>query len=730
MKIRNIISALSGILLLTGLTGCDGEKDLIIIEGNLPIKTSTLYMVGDATPNGWSIDAPTPFTATEEDPLVFTWEGPLNAGEMKLCLTTGSWDAPFIRPQNNGEAIDKNGVEDYTFDMHAGDPDNKWKVVDAGKYKLLFDLRNWKMSATYLGELDAPEIEPIVTDVLYIVGDATPNGWNIDEPTALEKTGDYTFVYEGPLNTGEMKACITTGSWDVEFIRPAQNECKINKEGVEVESFIYSVAPDNKWKVEEAAIYRITFDLENWTIKVECTGEYTPIPKLYMIGEATDGGWSLDDATVVEASADNEKIYVWEGELGRGSLKASHEKDFSAPFYRPATANCEISENGVASHDMVYTTEPDDQWLVTTAGMYRLTFNTEAMTFNAEYLEGSATLPTLYMIGDATAGGWSLDAATEITTTTENLYVWEGDLKTGTFKASFTKDFGADFYRPTTADCEVSVNGVASKEMTLSASPDDQWKVVDAGKYRLTFDIANMTFDAVCLEGGSTTTLPTLYMIGDATAGGWSLDAATEINTTTENIYVWEGELNTGALKASFTKDFNADFYRPTYADCEISVNGVASNGMTLSASPDDKWEVVDAGVYRLTFDLANMTFDAVCLEQTNPIVPLYMIGDATAGGWSLDDATQFTPNESVEGEYTWTGTLNKGSLKACSVKDFSAPFYRPTYADCEISENGVASNDMIYTTSPDDKWKVVTAGTYRLTLNIKSMTINVQYLD
>lgn len=53
MKLNNIISFLSGLLLLTGSASCDSEKELIIIDGNLPIKTSTLYMVGDATPNGW-----------------------------------------------------------------------------------------------------------------------------------------------------------------------------------------------------------------------------------------------------------------------------------------------------------------------------------------------------------------------------------------------------------------------------------------------------------------------------------------------------------------------------------------------------------------------------------------------------------------------------------------------------------------------------------------------------
>ena len=55
-------------LLMTLFTGCDGEKDLKIIDGNLPIKTSTLFMVGDATPNGWSIDDPTPFTQKADDP--------------------------------------------------------------------------------------------------------------------------------------------------------------------------------------------------------------------------------------------------------------------------------------------------------------------------------------------------------------------------------------------------------------------------------------------------------------------------------------------------------------------------------------------------------------------------------------------------------------------------------------------------------------------------------------
>lgn len=394
MKIKSLYTALAALIIMMGLAGCDGEKDLVIIEGNLPIKTSVLYMVGDATPNGWSIDAPTPLNVAGEDPLVFTWEGTLNKGEMKLCLTTGSWDAAFIRPENNGAEISKSSISNQTFVMYAGDPDNKWKVTEAGKYKLTFDLRNWSMSSEFVGETEKPAVEPIVTDVLYMLGDATPNGWSIDAPTQLEKKSDFVFVYEGVLTVGEMKACTAIGSWDVPFVRPSFDGCKINKDGVESDEILFTANPDNKWKIEEAGNYRITFNLENCTVNAEYLGavvvEKTPIETetLFMIGDATPGGWSMDDASEFTRDKDNKYIFVWEGSLVQGSMKACTERDgtFSCPFLRPATSGVEISSAGVADTEFVYSTNPDDQWKITEAGNYRITFDLENWTIKVEKL--------------------------------------------------------------------------------------------------------------------------------------------------------------------------------------------------------------------------------------------------------------------------------------------------------------------------------------------------------
>ena len=40
------------------LQSCHDDKDIVVIDEELPLKVDHLYMVGDATPAGWSIDNP------------------------------------------------------------------------------------------------------------------------------------------------------------------------------------------------------------------------------------------------------------------------------------------------------------------------------------------------------------------------------------------------------------------------------------------------------------------------------------------------------------------------------------------------------------------------------------------------------------------------------------------------------------------------------------------------
>ena len=776
MKFNNIaVAAAAGIAMACSLAACDSEKDLIIIEGNLPIKTTTLYMVGDATPNGWSIDAPTPLEALGEDPLVFSWEGSLNPGELKLCLTTGSWDAPFIRPKANGTVIGTANLTDEEFAMHAGDPDDKWRVDEAGIYSLTFDLRNWTMSTAYLGGQPEPEIEPIEAENVYMVGDATPNGWNIDAPFALEKKSKYVFTYEGLLNAGELKLCTSTGSWDVPFIRPAVDGSELGKEGFAEASFVYTTGPDNKWRVSTKGIYRLEFNLENWTAEgtfvEEVVDEKNPIETetLFMIGDATPGGWSMDDATEFSRDAENGYIFSWEGELVQGSLKACIERDgtFSCPFIRPSSADCEISSAGVAADDFVFTTGPDDQWRVAEPGKYRIVFDLENYTIavtktgNDEPEPGTGPIETetLFMIGDATPGGWSMDDATAFTRDAANKYIfsWEGELATGTMKACIVRDgtFSCPFIRPSSPDCEISAAGVAASDFVYTTDPDNQWRVTEAGKYRIVFDLENYTIAVSKLTQGTPDPVveplesETLYMIGDATPGGWSMDDASQFtrDATNRYIFTWDGELKKGDMKACLVPDgtFSCPFVRPATAGCTISEAGVSAPEFVYTTEPDDKWTVTREGKYHLVFDLEHRTFSATRTGDLDPVNPpvnpgkepiesatLYMIGDATPGGWSMDSPSQFTRSASDKYVFTWEGQLTTGTMKACLAPDgtFSCPFIRPESDGCKIGRNGVEKPGFVYTTDPDDKWNVTEAGKYRITFNLRDWTIEAQYIN
>ncbi|MDE6137068.1 MAG: SusF/SusE family outer membrane protein, partial [Muribaculaceae bacterium] len=169
---------------------------------------------------------------------------------------------------------------------------------------------------------------------------------------------------------------------------------------------------------------------------------------------------------------------------------------------------------------------------------------------------------------------------------------------------------------------------------------------------------------------------------------------------------------------------------------------GEPGKRVCFSTSPDDQWRITKAGEYKLTFDLEHRTIAAQYIgnaqggggDERAPIESetLYMIGDATPGGWSMDDATAFTRSESDGYTFTWQGTLAEGNMKACLQPDgtFSCPFLRPSSAGVEIGPDGVAAPDFVYTTSPDDQWHITKAGRYSITFNLKEWTIEAKYLD
>jgi starch-binding outer membrane protein SusE/F len=211
-----------------------------------------LWAVGDATPTGWSLDDAFMMRQDPGDPFLFDYNAVLQAGEFKIA-TAKDWGAPFYRPTSDRPPLTDTGVQ-----LSAGDPDHKWYIAEPGAYKITLNVREMTISIQ--------KFTPYAR--LWIVGDATPNGWNIDNPTEMQAHPEdpYVFTYTGPLSVGEFKIPVRRGDWGADYFMPAIPHPPLESTYVR---FVPGGQPDNKWHIAEPGTYRVTLNQLYETILIE-----------------------------------------------------------------------------------------------------------------------------------------------------------------------------------------------------------------------------------------------------------------------------------------------------------------------------------------------------------------------------------------------------------------------------------------------------------------------------
>lgn len=105
-----------------------------------------VYLVGDATPAGWSTDAESlaKTTMTEVSTDVFEWTGVLTktvspSGEGFKLITQKGWN-PAIHPSTPGLVLNEVG-SDVVSHAYSGDPDTKWTISETAEYLLRVTFR-------------------------------------------------------------------------------------------------------------------------------------------------------------------------------------------------------------------------------------------------------------------------------------------------------------------------------------------------------------------------------------------------------------------------------------------------------------------------------------------------------------------------------------------------------------------------------------------------------------
>lgn len=217
-------------------------------------RAQELYLVGDATPNGWDAQRAQYMRQDAEDQSLFTYEGVLSRGEFKLLLKPGEWLPCYVRnAEDSTKMVYRATEEDY--------PDCKWWISKKSNYRIEAHVDNLTMTVIDLG---GDFEEPIFYE-LYMIGDATPGGWSWDRVTALVQDDEDInhFSYSGPLFAGEIKfPTEIVHDWSGQFLLAPAPNCAPAAEG----TYVVGNSPDNKWVIPTAGEWKIDIYADKQTI--------------------------------------------------------------------------------------------------------------------------------------------------------------------------------------------------------------------------------------------------------------------------------------------------------------------------------------------------------------------------------------------------------------------------------------------------------------------------------
>ncbi len=357
---------------------------------------STIYIYGSATEAGWDISKAMEFS--DNGGGLYSWQGYLAAGSPFRFPLQKTADWPCLMVDEDGETlVFGNSEEDLVV----------YTVSPSGTYDIVIDARDVEHPSVSvdLVSIDLNELE--ITE-LYMLGEACPTGWALNLMEAFTNN-DGVFTWEGPLQAGKrfrfplQKIPDPPQWWPCLMLGP---DGKV----------LYGMGDEDESNVPvaEDGVYLLTIDTRNrdnmtWTIELKSAGLPDPeITELYLLGDAAPGGWALDAAP---AFTNNDGVFVWEGKLRASGVFRFNTTNLN---FFPAI----VKE--IATGKPVYAADWDEtlyeQFSVDKDGIYQIVVNAKkfddisvTITFVGDTPVSEYPIEELYLLGDATDAGWSID---------------------------------------------------------------------------------------------------------------------------------------------------------------------------------------------------------------------------------------------------------------------------------------------------------------------------------
>ena len=217
-----------------------------------------LFVIGDAIWSGWGFANSTVLFPDENGICKATLYLEENKG-FKFMAESDFEGLQFRA--GDADVTLKNDVASSLVSSEDNREDTRFMVSESANYDIVCDVKNKTITLTKSAYQDAHAKHA----ELWMIGSATPNGWQLDKGVLLTQDAENPMVYTATadLKEGEFKFIVNKymGFDQTAYVKDAADDSKV----------VYG-GDDNKWNITEAGTYDVKLDLANMTITVAKKG--------------------------------------------------------------------------------------------------------------------------------------------------------------------------------------------------------------------------------------------------------------------------------------------------------------------------------------------------------------------------------------------------------------------------------------------------------------------------
>lgn len=350
-------------------------------------------------------------------------------------------------------------------------------------------------------------------------------------------------------------------------------------------------------------------------------------------------------------------------------------------------------------------------------------------------MSNSIEYTKLYIVGSAVAGGWDYNA-TPMSRIDNGVFTWTGTLKANEPFKFMNSNNGWNKHVVATSKDELIKEGEIHHldfyaNSQLPDALDNKFRVDKTGEYVLTVDLRNM-----CVSLSKplpAQTYPDKYYI----TGSALDDKVIELNKI-EN-FEFKQSLTCKAgniiLMDTPVKGENTRYFTPVFEDVDLSFGKEYAPKLQVTTDANARgWSVSVPGDYIVYISCSDHKYAG---RKHVPRKVLYITGGCCEYPWDYvhDDVCAFAPDPEDQDVLIWEGELRIGwvntapepnKFKILTDKDWNSETYHPYIPDTRAE--GMLQ---IRTTNGDDsKWTITKDGLYRISVNTRNETMNVELLS